>query len=310
MGKALVPVLTIISSILLTNPAQAENGIAVRIDVLMSEDQPAYTATLKGFRQGLIAQGMTPVLEVHTLDRAGKLPSTGSKMIFALGSAAALRATELGVPVVFAVVGDPAGLDLMNEAHLPKKQATGVSLLAPAAKQMSLIVALTPDAKRIGVVVSKSTSAALRAELKKEIEQLGLSFVPLVPQNANTLGLELAKQEGNVDALLALADPGLWNSASVKAAVIFSIQKKKPLYGFSTSFTKAGAIASISAEDYEDLGAQAASSAVAISSGKVAGKMAIVPPRKLAISINLVVARRIGLEPSRQLLDSAEVVFR
>lgn len=309
MGKALLPLLIVAAAYAVEAKAQANT---LEIEVLISEaGQPAFEATLKGFRKALVLQGFDPRFSIIAMADAAQLSQSKAAFIFTLGTPATARAVQLApVPVIFAAVGDPAAIDLMTEARLPKKRATGVSLLVPAFSQLSLVGSAAPDTKRLGVVYAETCSPQVIAELKKETIARGLTFVPIVVSSPAAVGIELSKREREVDALLAVADAAVWNAASVKGAVIFSIQKKKPLFGFSSAFTRAGAIASVSAEDYEDIGAQAAISALALAVGAQVERMAIVAPRKLTISINLVVARRIGIEPSRQLVDRAEVVFR
>jgi putative tryptophan/tyrosine transport system substrate-binding protein len=285
--------------------AHAEPGTSITIAAVLSGEQPAFRATLSGFEAALEKHGVHATIEVFELANAAN--ASKATIVFAIGSpAATLMSAQGSPPVIFAVVGDPEGVNLMDRRNMPKRNATGVSALAPLHAQLQLLAAITPDAKRIGVVLSSEHSTQI-LETPPGNDRV---LIPIIASSASAVGVALARHHDDVDVILALPDGAIWNGAAVRAAVIFSLQKKKPLFGFSSAFTRAGAVASIAAEDYSDMGAQAAEKAHALIRGEPLSSSRVLEPRKLSISINLVVARRIGVEPSRELVERAEVVFR
>lgn len=309
MGKDLMLVLTVVAGLAGAGAVRAEDKTAVSIAVVLSEEQRVFHEAIDGFTAQLAARGYTAKIEIYELASAERAAASGASLVFTLGSAAA-TAHRGTVPAVFAVVGDPAGIDLMDSAHLPKGKTTGIGAWVPVRAQLAHVAAIAPDAKRIGVVISRAHSKAMLREMELDAQAFGFTLTFIEAATPNAVGVELAACADEVDALLALADGAIWTSASVKAAVIYALQNKKPLFGFSAAFTRAGALASISAEDYRDMGAQAADRAAAILGGAPIGELRILAPRKLSTSINLVVARRIGVEPSREEIDRAEAVFR
>jgi ABC-type uncharacterized transport system substrate-binding protein len=136
--------------------------------------------------------------------------------------------------------------------------------------------------------------------------KLELETVLIAAETPAGVGPALDRVRERVDVLIAIADPSIWAAGSVKAAAMFGLRNRLPLIGFSAAYTRAGAVASISAEDFADQGAQAADRAIALLEGGALDLMRVQSPRRTAISVNLVVARRIGIEPPRALIERAE----
>jgi ABC-type uncharacterized transport system substrate-binding protein len=136
---------------------------------------------------------------------------------------------------------------------------------------------------------------------------VGLELRLIDARRPEEVGAALSQQREAFDAILALPDPSVWNAQSLKAAVIFSLAQRRPLFGFSQAFTRAGALASLSAEGYEQMGAQAARLALARAAG---GPPRVEAPATLNLSLNVVVAQRLGLTLPRSLTEAATEVFR
>lgn len=309
MRKTLILLFAATPAMAQAAPAHAQHKSAIAVAVVLSEEQPVFHEVIDGFTRQLAARGIDAKIELYDLANAERASASGASLVLALGSAAA-AAHHGSVPGVFAIVSDPEASDLMDAAHRPKRKTTGIAAWVPVHAQLGHVAAIAPAAKRIGVVIGRAHSKTLMREMELDARSFGFTLTFIEAATPHAVGLELAASADDVDALLALADGAIWTGASVKAAVIYALQHKKPLIGFSAAFTRAGALASISAEDYRDIGAQAADRAAAILSGAPIAELRILDPRKLSTSVNLVVARRIGVELSQAEIDRAEAVFR
>jgi putative tryptophan/tyrosine transport system substrate-binding protein len=311
VGKAHIPLLIAAASAI---PAFADADLdrTISVSVVASGDQPELELVERGFIAHLERSGVRVKTQRFA---AGGLPNAiaaAPNLVLALGTSAA-RASVLasdGVPVVFAVVGDPRGAGLEGANGLPSRNASGVSASAPADRQIELLRRLVPSAKRIAILSNPQAPSAAAASLAAALQAKQLTPIAVHASGPNDVGRAISEVVDRVDAIFAVADSTIWNATSVKAAVLISLQRKKPLFGFSSGFTRAGAVASVAADDFEDIGAQAAEIARAVLDRVPIAKIAIAPPRRTSVSLNLVVAQRIGLHVESDLVDGAKVVFR
>ena len=104
------------------------------------------------------------------------------------------------------------------------------------------------------------------------------------------------------DALLAVADPAVFNSATVSNVLLASYRAKLGVYGFSPSYVKAGALVGVYSTPAQ-IGAHTADTVRSLLRG------AAVPsgqyPAEFTVSVNEHVARSLGLS-----LDEASLTER
>jgi len=302
MGAALVGVLTALA--LASTP-----GAPLRVVVVLADDAPSFQLARDAFIRTLGTESGRPIEAVDR--RVGTLSdgTIDADVIFALGTTAARRvaAADLGATRVFAVVGDPLGAGLIDADDKPRADISGVSGMIPFAEQLALMRVIAPEVRRVGVVVNALRPGPLFEQLQGAGLRAGMTIVALRAAKPEDVGATLRQERESFDAILALPDPSVWSGVSLKAAVIFALSERRPLFGFSRAFTRAGAIASISAERYEEMGQQAAVLALR----RMAGSPARVEPSaSRSLSVNIVVAQRLGLTLSRELVDRAEDVYR
>jgi ABC-type uncharacterized transport system substrate-binding protein len=277
----------------------AEAAPLKSVAIVCAGEQPVYRTTIDGFKSKL--KILNSEARTHEYASAAEATAANVDLIFVVGTSAVRAISQLTVkaPVLYALAGDSAAAGLQGRVG-------GVATAVSPSARIELIAAIAPDVRRIGIVSGLGSPYA--QELETRARAAGLTSLRIEVRSAEDVGPALIAAEGELDAILAVSDPAIWNAASLKASVILSLQKRKPLFGFSTMFTRGGAVASIAGEDPGDVGAQAAEQAQAIFTG--AGAPAIAYPRNTSISINLVVARRLGLEPSRAAIERATTVLR
>ncbi len=303
MGASLVGVLTAVLAVASTP------GAPLKVVVVLADDAPSFQLARDAFVRQLGTESGRPI---EATDRRVSTLTDGpieADVVFALGTSAArhVATAPFGGARVFAVVGDPLGAGLVDADDKPRTDFSGVSGMVPLAEQLALVHAIAPEAHRVGVVVNAARNGPLFEQLKGVGLRAGMIIVPLQAMKAEDVGAVLRQERDHFDTLLALPDPSVWNGVSLKAAVIFALSERRPLFGFSRAFTRAGAIASISAERYEAMGQQAAT----LAAQRLAGAPAKVEPAaSRSLSVNIVVAQRLGLTLSRELVDRAEDVYR
>ena len=110
------------------------------------------------------------------------------------------------------------------------------------------------------------------------------------------------------DCFVMLADPNIYLPKTTEYLLLQGLQRKVPVVGLSSSYTKAGALLSFDC-DYDDLGKQTAELALKILNNEPEALEESVLPRKINFSLNLMVAQRIGVEMPASATQEASEVF-
>jgi ABC-type uncharacterized transport system substrate-binding protein len=307
MGQAHRHLLSVVLGSALMAPASLASAER-RVLIVAADTRPAFEQTIAGFTEALASRGLRIAAERATPE---SLASTRleADVVLVLGSAAAqaVLAQPKRPPMVHAIVADPGAAGL----HAPSSTAVwGVSAAASFDEQLLLVRAVSPAATRLGVLGPRADIDEVLSRLSNPNEAHNLRLIPIEVTDADGVAPAILAATDQVDAVLALPSARLWRATSLKAAVLASLRCRRPLFGFATSFTKSGAIASQAPENYAAIGARAADLAFEIFNGRSASLPRLVFVEHPQISINLVVADRLGVQPTRRAIDLATEVFR
>lgn len=213
------------------------------------------------------------------------------------------------IPVIYTAVTDPVAAALANEDGTPVGEVTGTSDKLPVEKQLEMIRAILPDAKKIGILYSTSevNSETAIAEYKAAAPDYGFEIVE-GPVTA-TADIPLAADSilEKVDCLNNLTD----NTVVSSLPMILDKASKKniPVFGSEVEQVKIGCLASIGL-DYIDLGKQTGKMAAKVLKGEMkASEMKFEIIEEAAFYGNAKVAENLGIELPQELTDSAAEVF-
>ena len=134
---------------------------------------------------------------------------------------------------------------LQAHQRLGSTQHARISLLwsdPPLERQLHLIAAILPQARRIGVLYG-ADSEFLLPELRQHATALGLEIVPQRWDNTND-SRPLQSLFRSSDVLLGLDDPQLYNPKTAKNLLLSSYSQQLPLVGPNAGFVRAGSLAS------------------------------------------------------------------
>jgi len=184
---------------------------------------------------------------------------------------------------------------------------TGVILSIPPAVKLEMLQKILPERKKIGLIYSKKTG-----EMAKDISLV------CAKKKLQLFAEELKKQEDflacveklqkDIDCFWMLSDPDIFSPQSTKYILMKGIKEKMPVIGISFVYVKAGALFALDC-DYEDIGRQSAELALKILTDAKKGIPSFEFPRKADLSLNLIVAKEIGIEiPEKIVKDAKEVV--
>jgi putative ABC transport system substrate-binding protein len=167
--------------------------------------------------------------------------------IIAVGTAALKGMQDLYVrdappPPLLAILVPRLAFERMADpVRLRAGSLSAVFLDQPAARQLDLIRLALPDARSVGILVS-GQSKAHAPVLDAAARERGLQLVSSVVEPG---GLYPALQSllPDVDVLLALPDPMMFNSQTAGSILTAAYRRQVPLAGFSPRLCQSGCLA-------------------------------------------------------------------
>jgi ABC-type uncharacterized transport system substrate-binding protein len=175
-------------------------------------------------------------------------PATGNGgLLIPLGTIAAEHiASQSNVgPTLFALI--PADtFQRLRECclGLGDGPVTAIFVGQPVDQQLRLIRALLPDALRVGVLLGP-TSGQHTDEIRRSAERIGLEVRIENVVDPETIGLVLRRMAPDIDALLAVPDPLVFNRATIANILLASYRYELPVIGYSEALVRSGATAAV-----------------------------------------------------------------
>jgi ABC-type uncharacterized transport system substrate-binding protein len=109
---------------------------------------------------------------------------------------------------------------------------------------MFLIKSILPASKKIGVLLGP-TSTQFADNIKEEGEESGLSVMEATIYHEADLIPKLKEALDTSDALMAVPDPLIYNRETAQPMLLTSYRHQKPIFGYSQSYVRAGALAAV-----------------------------------------------------------------
>ncbi|OGU09216.1 MAG: hypothetical protein A2075_00075 [Geobacteraceae bacterium GWC2_58_44] len=277
------------------------------VSAILSSDIPPYRQAFDGFKSAVQGENGGGRIVEHNLRIEGdgameRIAAEHPLLVFAVGPEASKFARERmkNVPVVFAMV--------LNAESLAGANVTGVSLEISMRAKLERIRKILPDARRIGVVYSPA-SAPLYREVAQQCRGMGLQAVGREIPTGKELHEAFDAMKEQIDLFLMIPDTKIYFPKSIEHLLMDGLKHRVPVVGLASSYTRAGAIVSFEA-DYADLGRQAGEMALRIAGGEKPSRIEPARPKRVKMSINLVVAERLGIRVPPEILREASDVYR
>jgi len=162
----------------------------------------------------------------------------------------------------------------------------------PIRRQFHLISEILGKHHKTGLMLGPHTqrSEALFKKISAEFDQPLITRYIEKPEQLTHAIKTLSKE---VDILLALPDPGIYNKKTIRGILLSSYRYKLPIIGFSKAYVKAGAIAAIYSKP-EQISTQAINITNQFFNKKYFDKKTY-HPTDFSISLNHKVARSMGI---------------
>ena len=234
---------------------------------------------------------------------AGAPANVSPSLLVAVGTGAAnlLAAKDSRIPLIATLLPASSFEQIvLATGRKPSATFSAVFLSQPFSRQLDLIRLALPEARRVGVLWGPDSQTQAPA-LQAAIQARGLQLVAAVVGPGEPAYPALQKVLEDADLLLAVANPQLYNSASIQNILLSSYRSKVPFIGFSPSYVQAGAVFAVYSTPAM-IGRQTAMMARSILQGR--GLPALPQyPQEFNVSVNDQVARSLGLKLDAGLLN-------
>lgn len=271
--------------------AQAQTGGAPNpydVTIVLSETGGAYGELGGALHKALGSRKLT----AQIIDISRPMPTTG--LIVGIGMKAATAATTSNATAVLSLFIAKADYEKLLHDHPRRGGSTvfsAVFLDQPAYRQAHLIQAILPGRKSVGLLYSLPPENL--AELRSQLQALGIKLNDQAVQTPQSLADALQTVLNGSDALLALPDTAVYNSANIRNIVLATYRRNIPLIGISSGYVKAGALCAVISTP-----AQIAAQAAAMI-GQFSQTHSLPPaqyPQEFEVQVNERVAQALGVQ--------------
>jgi len=223
-------------------------------------------------------------------------------------SAQAVAASTDTIPVVFSAVTDPVAAKLVPNWEHPGGNVTGTSDMAPVDKHLQMILRISPNVKKLGVMYNPGevNSVSSLEAVKKAAGPLGIEvFEGPAPKSSEVLAAARGLV-GKVDAFYVPTDNTV--VSAFEAVVKVGIDSQIPVYAADTDSVNRGAIAALGFNYYQ-VGRQTGEMVLSILNGEKPGDIPVSGVKTLDLWVNPASAEKMGVTlPEGIVKEAAKVV--
>ena len=222
---------------------------------------------------------------------------------------AAKQATSV-IPIVFAAVGDPVGIGVVESLARPGGNATGLSLQQTdaAGKRLEVLREVMPGLRRLAIMAnSGNPSAGLdMREAQATARALGLEAVTSEVLRPEDIAPAFDALKGNVEALYVCGDPlAVTNRVRINT---LALGARLPTMFGAREYVEAGGLMSYGA-NFLDLYRRTAELVDKVLRGSKPADIPVEQPTKFDLIINLTTAKALGLKIPPTVLARADEVI-
>jgi ABC-type uncharacterized transport system substrate-binding protein len=284
-----------LAALLLGAPPLAQPEPDRNVYILLSDVSSHYSLVARTIADTLKQQHAEGSVAIGTLMGTPPIALNGDTLIIAVGTKATRRAiTEHpGKPLLSLFLTRSAWRNLSEEAGADGRRAV-VFLDNPPRRLFYLASLIKPEARRIGTVFGP-VSQAYKRPLRDAMAGTHYQLIAADLTHQDNPVARLTPVIENSDLFLALPDRAFFNRNVAKWILYLSFRNKIPVIGFSESYTRAGALASLYSSA-ADIGRQGAELAESYLRSPADFHWRSFDPAYFSIEINPAVARALDME--------------
>lgn len=280
---------------------------AASVVIVVSEQSAGYVqvsdALLMDLERAGTARGDVRLLALADSVALDRAVAERPRVLITLGAEALKQVLSRDVrsPVIAALIPKMGFERILGEAAKKTPLVSALYLDQPFGRQLDLLRLAIPGVKRVGVMWGPESIAQQR-NLTSAMQAQGLDPVygTVGADGVLFAGLKAALEDA--DVLLAVADPQVFNSATISNILLATYRARIPVMAFSPAYVKAGALLSLYTTPSQ-IGLQAAAMARQALQGSVVPASQY--PQDYVVNVNEYVARSLGIR-----LDGATLTDR
>lgn len=223
-------------------------------------------------------------------------------------SAQTVLASTKTIPVVFSAVTDPIAAKLVSNWEKPGANVTGTSDMAPIDKHLQMILRISPNVKKIGVLFNPGevNSVSSLEAIKKAAPAVGMEvFEGAAPKSSEVLAAARSLV-GKVDAFYVPTDNTV--VSAFEAVVKVGIDAQIPVFAADTDSVPRGAVAALGFNYYQ-IGRQTGDIVLRILKGEKPGNIPVSSLKRLDLWVNPGSAAKMGVTlPEAVIAEAVKVV--
>jgi putative ABC transport system substrate-binding protein len=278
-------------------------------------------AWLEGLRNHGWIDGRNLIIEYRYAPSQDRLPAFAAELV-ALSpdvliapntqAAVALKSATANIPIVFAGVGDPVGLGLVQSLSRPGGNMTGLSPVVPGftGKGIEILREMVPTASKVAVLVNPGNPIhrlIVAEELPQTARTLGMALPIVEATTAEELDIAFASVAAqHADAINVFGDALTVNNAP-RVTALAAEHRLPAIYLFRLFATHGGLISY--GPDLADLFIRAGGYVDKILKGAKPSDLPVELPTKFELVINRKTANALGLTVPPTLLALANEVI-
>jgi len=258
------------------------------------------------WRRGETGQELQALAEALVKGKAEVIVTTGAP-----ATKAAMQSTAT-IPVVFVAVGDPVAGGFAASLARPGRNGTGASVVATELypKRLELLHRLAPKARRITWLLNSShpLTVTYLEEMERAARTLGIRLQTLDARNTRELDAMLQSLDKNSHEAILVTGDLLYLAHKEKVAA--AVRKSRvPAIFASEDFHEYGALMSYG-PNLRETGRLGAGYVGKILKGASPSELPIQQISRFELTVDLRLARELGIDVPRELLVRADRVIR
>jgi ABC-type uncharacterized transport system substrate-binding protein len=273
--------------------AQAYTGITI----VMSTASETNLEFIRAFKEELIANNnhtlKTNLIDLSEVERL--TVAENSELVIALGVKALEASSKLKhtTPVLGVFTPLPTFNRLLFKSGRRLGIFSAIVLDQPYKRQIGLARVALPETRNLGILLG-STSNRYEDFLREAAEKSGFNVEISEVRSGVDLIPKLEAILNTNDLLLAIPDPLVYNRETAQSILLTSYRHQVPVFGYSRSYVKAGALAAVFSSA-KHLAKQAAEIAIETQSATSMLPPPIVP-KYFSVIVNRQVQRSLNLQ--------------
>jgi putative ABC transport system substrate-binding protein len=261
-----------------------------------------YEEAIKGVESVCDAEITRLVIsELEGADVVKKVDEIKPDLVLAIGMDALVRVKTIkNIPIVYLMVLNPQSI-------LSGENITGVSMNIPQEKQLITLLEVLPELKNIGLLYDPDRTGHLAKSAQDAAGKTGIKLIASEIHSSKSASLLIMNMKEKIDLFWMLPDITVLTPETVEFLLLFSLENQIPILTFSDKYVELGALMSIGIDPF-DIGRQAGEMAKKILSGRDVKDVQRVDARNAIISINLKIARKLGITIDEKIIKDARII--